>query len=415
MLNALIQFSTFAYGLVFNFLLPYVYGLDAYGQFIADNAVIFLLYRAMTIIREPLIRFTSPPLLLASSLTLNLFVLAMFVVVEQFRPMGSALMLAGLLVNGSCLLCLQALRYRRSFILAVCAMAVAIATLIFWSRAHDYALTLTQVVTLSVWLISSASMLYLFTHGAVVPRWRELRQTVVQVLHQVPRIISITAVMNLLTSASPLLLVHTLTSHDMGLFMVMTSVIQSAAIVFPVSTQAVLASFVNHPRGLEFYRLLSSIAMLYFAAACAGLVTCALIAPQLVPYVGLAALLPVYYYCILLERHLTATHHIRLLVIINWAVAALAATGYLLATDLPQAMLVYASGFTLYALALGISDRGFKPYPPLLIMLGLCPVFVWLMLQHVAYGLLYALLIAGVAALRHVPTRADVRLLWNEL
>ena len=415
MLNALIQLSTFVYGMVFNFLLPYVYGLDAYGEFVASNAVIFLLYRAMAIIREPLIRFTSPPLLLANSLTLNVFIIVVFVVADHFLPMGSPLMLAGLLVNGSCLLSMQAMRLRRSFIASLAAMALCMAGLMFWSKAHGFVLTLTEVVSLSVWIVSGISILYLFTHGAVVPRWRDLKLTVAAVMHQVPRIISITAVMNMLTSASPLFLVRVLSAHDVGLFKVMTSVIQSATIVFPVSTQAVLASFVAHPRGVQFYRLLSSIAMFYFAAACAGLVACALVMPALTPYVGLAACLPAYYHCILLERHLTATGHIQLLVILNWSVVVAVAIGFFTVSDLPQSMLVYAAGFTLYALALGISDRDFKPYPPLLVTLGLCPIFVGLMLQHIGYGILYALLVAAIAAMRHLPTRADIKLLWNEL
>jgi hypothetical protein len=415
MLNALIQLSTFAYGMVFNFLLPYIYGLDAYGEFVAQNAVIFLLYRAMAIIREPLIRFTSPPLLLANSLTLNVLIILVFLIVERFIPMGSPYMLAGLLVNGSCLLTMQAMKLRRSFIVSVAAMAVCLAGLMLWSKAHGFNLSLTQVVTISVWVVSALSMLYLFMHGAVVPGLRELKVTVGQVMHQVPRIISITAVMNMLTSASPLFLVNVLTSHDMGLFKVMTSVIQSATIVFPVSTQAVLTSFVTHPHGVKFYRLLSSIAMMYFAAACAGLVACALIAPSLVPYVGLAACLPAYYQGILLERHLTATHHIRLLVILNWAVVAAIALGFCLVTDLQEALLVYAGGFTLYALALGMTDRDFKSSPSLLIIFALCPLFVALMMHHIAYGILYAVLVAAIAAIRHLPTRADIKLLWNEM
>lgn len=415
MLNALIQLSTFAYGLVFNFLAPGVYGLDAYGEFIAHNAVIFLLYRAMSIIREPLIRFTSPPLLLVNSLTLNAFILIIFMGVEQFIPMGSPLMLAGLLVNGSCLLTMQAMKLRRSFIVSVFAMAGSFTALTFWSAAHGFSLSLTAVITLSVWWISVLSMLYLFVRGAVIPNLRALRLTVGQVMHQVPRIISITAVMNVLTSASPLFLAPILTAHDMGLFKVMTSVIQAATIVFPVNTQAILTSFVTDPRGKQFYRLLSSVALFYFAVACAGLIACAMIVPVMLPYVGLAVCLPAYYEAILLERHLTALGRIRLLVILNWSVVAVLAIGFFCVHDLLQAMLVYAGGFALYAVVLGIADKESKLYLPLLFVLLISPVFVALMVQHSAYGILYAVLVAAIAAMRHLPTRADITLLWNEL
>ena len=71
MLNLLVQLATLINGLMFNFLAPAVYGLAGYGEFIALNALVFLVHRSLTIISEPLIRFTEPSQLIYSSFLLN--------------------------------------------------------------------------------------------------------------------------------------------------------------------------------------------------------------------------------------------------------------------------------------------------------------------------------------------------------
>lgn len=415
MLNALIQLSTLVYGLAINFLAPMVYGLTAYGEFIAENAVVFLIHRAMSIISEPLIRFTRPNLLLANSLVLNGVVFALFAVVNQWASLGSSLLLGGILLSVSVLLSMQALRLRRSYIAFLIIVSLCFVGLMLWSVSHGQVLSLVRVMEISAWAPSVVCVLYLFTRGATLPSLRELKTTLVDVLRHVPRIITITSAMNMLTSALPVFLAPILPARDLGLFKVMTSVIQAATSVFPVSTQAVLASFVQHPRGVEFYRLLSSLAMLYFAAACMGLVACALVLPVLVPYVALAACLPAYYHAILTERHLTATGHIRTLVMINLAVVAVACVALLWVDTLAGAVLIYTGGFTLYGLALSMADRDIPPYLPMLGVVALCPLAIHLMQQQVWIGLFYGALVMLVTLLQHRPTRDDVLLLWREL
>jgi hypothetical protein len=415
MLNALVQLSTLMYGAVFNFLAPAVFGLTVYGEFIAHNAAVFLLHRAMTIISEPLIRFATPQSLLVHSMVLNLIAWGAFALASQQWDMGSIGLLLGMLISASVLLAMQALRLRRSYIAFLMAVCISFSGLVTWSALHDNAISLERVMEISVWGPSLVGMVYLFTHGATLPSLRMLLLTLRKVLAHVPRIISITSAMNMLTSALPLFLVPILSTRDLGLFRVATSVIQSATSAFPVSTQTLLASFVQHARGVELYRLLSTIARLYFALASMGLMVMAFLLPQLVPYVLLTICLPVFYHAILTERHLTATGHIRALVIINLAVVGLTIMGIGFVNNMGDAVLLYASGFVAYALALSFADRAMPPNLSLLLLFALCPVVIHFMEQQLWIGLLYAALIVLVTLLRHRPTRDDVKLLWSEL
>jgi hypothetical protein len=415
MLNLLIQLSTLMYGVVFNFLAPAVFGLTVYGEFVAHNAVVFLVHRAMTIISEPLIRFATPQRLLVNSLVLNLMAWSAFALASQWWDIGSAWLLLGMLMSASVLLSMQALRLRRSYIMFLVAVCISFSGLVAWSALHANAMVLERIMEISVWGPSLAGMAYLFLRGATLPSLRMLVVTLGQVLAHVPRIITMTSAMNMLTSALPVFLAPILPARDLGLFRVATSVIQSATSAFPVSTQALLASFVQHARGVELYRLLSTIATLYFAAASMGLVALALLLPQFAPYVFLTACLPVFYHAILTERHLTATSHIRLLIIINLAVVTLVAIGLSFVSNVGDAVLLYASGFVIYALTLSFADRKIPPNRLLLVVFGLCPVAIHLMVQRLWIGLFYAALIVLVTLVRHRPTRGDVKLLWSEL
>lgn len=415
MLNVLVQLFTLIYGLMINFLLPATYGLAIYGEFIALNAMVFLVHRSMTIISEPLIRFTSAETLIYSSLALNGIVFLAFTFLNAVLPIGSPLLLFGMLLSSSVLLSLQALRLRRAyvgFLLAACGLFLV---LLVSSYLNNLSIPLVRLMEVSATIPAVLWLIFVLQQSAIAPRGAELVETLKLLVKQVPQMLSITAVMNLYMSALPVFLARTLVPYDLGLFKVMTSVIQSATSVFPVSTQALLSSFVRHKHGVQLYRLLVSVATLYFAAATAALVLLAMVIPKAAPYVALAACLPVFYRAILTERHFTATHRIKPLMVINLSIAVATMLVLPHINTVEMAAVLYAAGFSAYALALVMSDP--EGRPPLLtpVLMVLAPLAVDLMRYHAWIGLFYAGLIVVGELIRQPPSRAELKLLWRDL
>lgn len=412
MLNALIQLGTLVFGVMINFVAPMAYGLEQYGSFVAQNAWVLLLYRVMFIIGEPLIRFEQARRILASSLVLNGLVLVVFLLVSSRFMIGSPLLLAGYLMSASAMLAMQAMQQRALYVAFIFAESLCFLVAVLLSPDS---MPLLRVMELSVSLPSFVCVCLLFLRGAIVPTPRALLFTLRETLITLPRIIGITLVMNLLMSALPVFLAPRLSARDMGLFKIMVSVIQSAMSLFPASTQALLTSFVNHPRGPEFYRLLTSVAMLYFSVALLAITLLAMLFPPISPYVMLIAVAPVFYHAVLTERHLTALHHVGALLRINLALGLAIMVSLQWVSSVAQAALLYATGFTLYALFLSLAERRHNRDLQQLCLMVACPLVVVLMMSQLWVGTAYALLIIAFTCFRHVPTREELLLLWREL
>lgn len=415
MLNALVQVLTLVYGLSINFLTPAVYGLAGYGEFIALNALVFLVHRSLTIICEPLIRFTDAKSLIYSALMLNGGVFVLFTLITAIHPIGSPLLLFGMLLSSAVLLSLQALRLRRAYSAFLCVATGLFLALLLYTYVTDLSLPLVRAMEVSATIPALIWLVFVLRNSDNHPRGQELLATVKNLLRQVPQLLTMTAVMNLFMSALPVFFARTLVPYDLGLFRVMTSVIQSSTSLFPISTQALLATFVQHAKGRELFALVEELATLYFAAIAAVLMLLGLVVPAAVPYVALAACLPVYYRAILLERHLTARHRTSLLMGINLLVAVPALAVVPSINTVEGATMLYATGFTAYAVVMAAMRRGFVQQLPTLIVMLACPLAVMLTRGDMRFGLFYIALVVLVELMRRRPTKAAVLRLWREM
>ena len=413
MLNALVQVLTLVYGLSINFLTPAVYGLAGYGEFIALNALVFLVHRSLTIICEPLIRFTDAKSLIYSALMLNGGVFVLFTLITAIHPIGSPLLLFGMLLSSAVLLSLQALRLRRAYSAFLCVATGLFLALLLYAYVTD--LSLVRAMEVSATVPALIWLVFVLRNSDDHPRGQELLATVKNLLRQVPQLLTMTAVMNLFMSALPVFFARTLVPYDLGLFRVMTSVIQSSTSLFPISTQALLATFVQHAKGRELFALVEELATLYFAAIAAVLMLLGLVVPAAVPYVALVACLPVYYRAILLERHLTARRRTSLLMGINLLVAVPALAVVPSINTVEGAAMLYATGFTAYAVVMAAMRRGFVQQLPTLIVMLACPLAVMLTRGDMRFGLFYIALVVLVELMRRRPTKAAVLRLWREM
>lgn len=415
MLNLLVQITTLGNALLFSFLAPAAYGLALYGEFIGLNAVVFLLHRAFGIISEPLIRFAGAGKLIYSVLLLSLLTFVGFLALHFLTSVGSPLLLFSMLLSASVLLVLQGLRLRRAYILFVSLAALLLAALTAWSYTHDLSISLERVMEISVLIPACIWLVVALRASDECPSLKELQALLAQLANQIPQLLTVTAVMNLLTAALPVYLARVLVPYDLGLYRVASSVIQSATSVFPVSTAAVIARFTSHAQGKRLYRTLRSFATLYFSIIATGLILLASLAPTLTPYLVLCASIPVYYRAVLDERHLIAANRSLWLMAINITVVLIGLGSLFLIHTLENAMLYYACIVTGYAGLMQLLRKNILAQMPSLLMIMACPFAVTLMAREPAFGLFYLALLVLVEWMQDHPTRTDLVWLWREM
>jgi hypothetical protein len=224
--------------------------------------------------------------------------------------------------------------------------------------------------------------------------------------------VSITLVFNLFTNILPFVLSRSLPVGELGLFRVIVSIIQSATSLFPINVRAVFVAFISGGQRQEQYRIIMSVALMYFALV--GLSGYALgwLLPQYAGYLALLPCLPVLYWAVVTERYLVASGLQRKVIIANIAVGILAVAGMLLFVQgLKDAELFYAFGFSAYLIILHLLCRPGIRIPVVLWVSILSPLAVTLKNINLIWGVLYmcSLLIIAVWTLRLRP--ADFRTL----
>lgn len=412
MLNLLVQVATLLKGLMMNFLFPGLYGLESYGSFIQTNALLFLLHKTISIVSEPLIHFSEPRRIFCTSLALNGLLFLIFCAANYWLPLGSPLLLAGMLGNYSVLLALQAMRMHKSFIGVQLGTVLIFTALSLYSALHAFSISIATVMEAAMLLPTLGGALMLVIQRAAILSLPALRTSLRQMAQQVPQLLSITAAMNLFTNALPLILAYTLGARDLGLFRVSVSVIQSASSLFPLSTQALLAGFVRHEReghDGSHYAALRDFSILYFSAAGVGLLLLTLLMPNLAAYAALACCLPVYYLAVIAERHLTAMHRVRRLMVVNGLVCLIAACTLPFVTHLAQGQALFITGLTAYALLLCLSIRLRRLSRAPLWLIALCPLAVYATGLSTWAGIAYLLLLALLTYRQHPAMPKEIR------
>jgi hypothetical protein len=392
--NALVQLVTLLNGLLLNFLTPMVYGLHTFGEFIATNAMVFLVYKCVVIISEPLIRLSKPTYLLFILLTLSAVVAGAMALLSLLWSPGSWLMLVGILMLSNVLITLQAMRWRRMYVaVQLLAIGVFVGLLVVVGPSSSH-LSIERLMEWATLIPASVGLLVLFTRRVRIPHAQVVRRSFADLVRYMPSMLTVTAVMNLFTNALPLFLAQVLLPTHLGVFRVATALIQAATSVFPASTQAVLVAFNRTgDAAVKLFAALTTFALLYFALAALVLMVAAQLVPVAAPYLMLVGCLPNYYYAVLAERFLTSQHGLRPLRIANLAICAGALVALLAVDSLAAAMLHYAVGLACYAVVLSliIAARGQGPRG-MAVLMALCPLAV-------AAAMVYPWLAMGLMAL----------------
>ncbi|EJM83549.1 MULTISPECIES: hypothetical protein [Pseudomonas] len=412
MVNLLIQVLTLISGLVVNFVIPGLYGLDAYGAFIKANVLVFLFQKLLDIVNEQLIASVEAEYILVTSLFMATLIFLLFSVVSLVDDIGNPLLLSVMLLSSACLLSLFGLRLQRWIVGYLVLFLCVFFVLLFISYQQILPLSIVDILLLTNLIPCLFAVAVLFSHGAKLPVGRQLLSTCKNVLFLLPRMVSITLVFNLFTNILPYILSKSLPVRDLGLFRVIVSIIQSATSLFPINVRAVFVAFVSGGQRQEQYRIIMSVALFYFALVGLSGYAMGWLFPQYSAYLAMLPCLPVLYWAVVTERYLVASGLHRKVIIANLVLGVLAVAGMILFVQgLKQAELFYALGFSAYLLFLHLLCRPGIRLPVIFWVSVLSPFAIVLKDVNLIWGVLYmlSLLIIAVGILRLRP--ADFRTL----
>lgn len=412
MVNLLIQVLTLISGLVVNFVIPGLYGLEAYGAFIKANVLVFLFQKLLDIVNEQLIASVEAEYILVTSLFMAVLIFVLFSAVNLIDHIGNPLLLGVMLLSSACLLSLFGLRLQRWIVAYLVLFLGVFFTLLLISHQQIFPLSIVDILILTNLIPCAFAMAVLFFKGAKLPVGKQLLHTCQGVLALLPRMVSITLVFNLLTNILPFILSKSLPVRDLGLFRVIVSIIQSATSLFPVNVRAVFVAFVSGGQRQAQYRIITSVAIFYFALVGLGGYAGAWLFPQYSAYLVMLPCLPVLYWAVVTERYLVACGLHRKVIVANLVIAPLAIAGMIVfVQNLEQAQVFYAIGFSAYLLFLHVACRPGIRLPVVFWVAFLSPPAIFLTSISLVWAALYmgSLLVIAVGALQLRP--ADIRTL----
>lgn len=392
-----------------NFVVPALYGLESYGAFIQANILVFVFQKLTDIVNEPLISHVEGRYIFVTSLLTGGVVMLLFLLTNSINPIGNPLLLCVMLASSCCLLSMYALRQQLRLLAYLIVFLGVFGLLLALKMLADWQLSIVDVLIWTNLIPGVVAALGLVFSGSRLPPSKQLLSTMGNTFVRLPRMISVTLVFNLLTNILPYILSKTLPVRDLGLFRVITSVIQSATSLFPLNTKAIFVAFVGDERREALFKTIMSASLLYFSALGIFGYLLAWMLPKLSPYLVLVASLPVLYWAVVSERYLLASGSRRQVMIANLTVGLLAVVGVLFVHDLEQAVILYALGFSAYTIALRAGRQTSLPSGAMYWVVILSPCVIWLQAKSVFIPILYmlSLIILATVVLRFRP--ADLR------
>lgn len=389
MINVAIQALTLLCALLVNFVIPALYGLELYGAFIQANILVFLFQKLTDISTEPLIGHVDHAMIFPVSMLIAACVWLVFWAIDSVASLGSTALLAAMLLSSSVMLSMYALRQQRRLVAYLMFFLTVFFTLLILKERLDWALSIVDILFWTNLLPALLASLALLRSGARLPSRQTFGPLLAGVARVAPGNLSVTLVFNLFTNLLPYILSKTLPLRDLGLFRVVTAVIQSATTIFPINTKAIFVRLVGSEDRAGQFRILLAWSLLYFAGL--GLLTLVAgrVDARLVPYLALVASLPTLYWAVLAERYLQATKRRRALVVANLAVGGVALAGAFLVETVAQAVVYYAIGLSVYASWLLLLNRSTVSLFASIPVVALAPLAVQLQPVSLAYPVIY--------------------------
>lgn len=409
MINVVIQGLTLICGLLVNFVIPARYGLELYGAFIQANILVFLFQKLTDISTEPLIGHLDHAMIFPVSMLIAACVWFVFWVADSVVSLGSPALLAAMLLSSSVMLSMYALRKQRRLVAYLIFFLAVFFTLLILKEWHDWQLSIVDILLWTNLLPGLLAALGLLRSGVRLPSRRELRPLLASIARMAPGNFSMTLVFNLFTNLLPYILSKTLPLRDLGLFRVVTAVIQSATTIFPINTKAIFVGLVGSNDRAGQFRILLAWSLLYFAGVGLLALAAGSVDARLLPYLALVASLPTLYWAVLTERYLQASGQRRRLMAANLVVGGIALAAAFVVESIDQAVVYYSVGLSAYAGWLLFLERRTLGLLASIPVVGLAPLAVQLQSVSLIYPAAYFVGLLLLAWAVFNPARADLQ------
>lgn len=409
MVSLAIQLLLLAAALLVNFVIPAVYGLEAYGAFIQANILVFLIQKLTDLMTEPLISRVAPVSVFPLSLMLSLAVWVVFVLTDRIVELGSTALLAAMLLSSCAMLSMHALGFRRLLLVYLLAFSGAFLCLLAATHAGKATFSIRDILFWTNLIPATVVSLVLLRKNVVIPDVQALKGLMAIVFRMAPENFAISLVFNLFTNLLPYVFSRTLPLADLGLFRVITALVQSATTIFPINTKTLFVALVNSDNKSDYVRLLLVWSALYFALVGLGALFLANVRPQLLPYLALVTSLPTLYWTVMLERYLQAAGLRRALIAANLQIGAVVLAGAIFVQSVEAATYCYAFGLALYAFRLLSINRSILTLSNFAPIVFLSPVVVWLQSYSILYSVAYFIGVMLFVVIAFRPGPDDIR------
>jgi hypothetical protein len=356
-MSVAIQGLSLLSALVVNFLVPLVYGVEFYGKFIQSNILVFVIQKFADIVIEPLMSWVDPKFLFVTAMLTSCLVLLISQGINYFDSIGSQALLAAMLLSSNCMLSMFSLKLQRQLLLHLLLLLLVFLSLLVCDLFGIVSISLLELLIWSNVVPAIVSFIGLFMKGARIPPFFKMGEAIKTSLCLFPRNVSSTLVFNCLTNIFPYIMAKQMLAYDLGVFRIVTSILQSATSLFPINVKAIFSIFIEgKDRSRQLHALMVA-SLLYFSIIGISTSILTYFVPKLTPYLEMITILPVIYWVVLLERYMQASKINRSLVVINLVISAFAVVAIFFAKELKHAEYIYALGLAIYAIALLASSQ----------------------------------------------------------
>lgn len=389
MVNVAIQVLLLLSALLVNFVIPALYGLESYGAFIKANILVFLFQKLTDITAEPLIGHIESNAIFPLAVVLSVFIWILFSFLNEVNNIGSPGLLAAMLLSSCVMLSMHAMKLSRLLILYLITFVSVFLGLLMLKVREGWTFSIEDILLWTNLAPALAAAVILLSSGVKVPSGRETMSLLSTIVKMLPRNFALTLVFNLFTNLLPYVFSKTLPLADLGLFRVITALVQSATSIFPVNTKAIFVGLVSSKNKSGHLRALLAWSLLYFAGVGLTALVAASIVRSAIPYLALVASLPTLYWTVMVERYLQAVRRRRQLMMVNLAFGVPALACAFQVTTIEEAVLYYALGLALYAVLVLSLVKDIAPPYLLMPVALLAPAVIWLQYASLLYPAMY--------------------------
>lgn len=347
-IQCLIVFSA----LVLNLLVPIIYGIESFGRFIQINILIFVIQKFTDIIIEPLLATVESKYIFVTAIFTSILVLLIAQIIDYFDSIGSQVLLITMLLSSNCMLAMFAMRLHSLLLIHLVLIQCVFFTLFVCDR---YGLLSFTILELLIWTNLAPTLLSifgLFRLGARFPTFKNIGIAIITSIRQFPINVSLTLVMNCLTNIFPYVLAKQLIPMDVGIFRIVTSILQSATSLFPINTKSIFIILINSKNRSLQMQTLMIFSLLYFSIIGISLTILSTFLKNLTPYFEMITILPIVYWVVLLERYIQAIGVRTELIFTNFIIGSCLVVAVFFVKELRQAEHLYLIGVAVYVCAL---------------------------------------------------------------